>query len=191
MPPSLLECTSPPSAEARSASGKLRYFYHQAVNGLEAGLPPPFARLPDAAEPDHEAKCRLCSVDTPKDPGAARPEDLLLCERDGCPGVYHWQCLRLRAPPPRSVTWFCPTCERRGEPLTLRKWSKTELARAGGDGAAAENLLASLDESSDEASCGHSGDGDAASPSFDNEETASPPLPAVPVRAGRGKNGRK
>lgn len=173
---------------AHAAHMYSRYFYHQAAHGLEAGLPPPFARPPDATEPNHEAKCRLCSVDTPKDPGATRPEDLLLCERDGCPGVYHWQCLRLRAPPARTVTWFCPTCKRNGQPLKLRKWSKTELAQASGNGAAAENLLAAADASSSgDASSG----GEESSSSSDGEEPASPPAPAAPVRAGRGASRRK
>ena len=134
---------------------------------------------------------KYSDVDTPKDPGALRPEDLLLCDRAGCPGVYHWQCLRLRAAPARSVTWFCPTCARGGQPLVLRKWSKAKLAQAGGDGAAFENLLAGADASTGDASS----DGEELSCSSDDEEPASPPAsppaPAAPVRAGRGANRRK
>jgi hypothetical protein len=89
------------------------YFWRHHRLGLHAGLPLPFERRVDAD--GSERSCRLCK---PKTKGAQARDTLQVC-CDTCPGVFHYECVGLQAPP--TGNWACAACVR-GDIGQLRKW---------------------------------------------------------------------
>ena len=89
------------------------YFWRHYWLELHAGLPMPFVRPLDAD--GYEKHCRLCS---PVSKGAKARDTLLVC-CGSCPGVFHYECLGLDAPP--KGDWSCAACMR-GDLGQLRKW---------------------------------------------------------------------
>lgn len=89
------------------------YFWRHHRLGLHAGLPLPFVRSVD--KDGSERHCRLCK---PTTKGAKARDTLHLC-CETCPGVFHYECVGLKAPP--AGAWHCAACVR-GDIGPLRKW---------------------------------------------------------------------
>ena len=90
------------------------YFWRHHLLKLHAALPMPFVRPVDAD--GFEKHCRLCSRASN---GSKARDTLQLC-CDGCPGVFHYECVGLKAPP--AGMWKCAACLR-GDIGQLRTWA--------------------------------------------------------------------
>jgi len=101
-----------PRSKCRMETYNVYFWRHHRLQ-LHAGLPLPFVRPVDAD--GYERHCRLCSKASKG--SKARDTEQMCCS--SCPGLFHYECVGLEAPP--AGAWECAACTR-GDIGQLRTW---------------------------------------------------------------------